>query len=935
MAISMNFSPNTLILEINNVEAQEWMEMLQFMQALGHKLQFDFLRTHARFELLDPAVVESIPFRYREMLAYYHHELDHLEKHLGTSYGLFRHSLNTGLLMGYYQAAEFAMDSGNFDPFPLLSRIDKVLAAGKSQGTFRAEEDEIFFEARKYPNLEEMPKETRLRLADRLSKNTYLGTLAAINSLEGNVASKDRPEFSRSQAVSGLIVFQTMLNGPREKAGSTPVACEFAPRPTRPELRHYYYEDFIFCPQAYGSPLGARQLLEASAIMRQGTIGSNLRLDHGRTEESQAYMKEYNRMGRSREYTVALDVWGSYFFKDLDTRNRETQYPFEFDLAIDLALWTPLTRNGWLAKGSEIAWEDIHPGWRFLKICQFLLDSKATFTFHQVSDYAQYRDEFFGRVCTGLNWHTPAQIAKEWLDYFDETLQVSYNDNFFPETSTLHPRFGMSAVYMDIHQPVPRTKVIPTLPFSAVIMGDQMGEMRLAEEDPWVGYEEKTGISRYQSWYVIDAVRAVVEEDFAENPSLKVIPESYWHKATHDHAMAALSLLSLGNREGEFSRIHGFLVQASEQSLFKSNLISSRNLASTLDERTSRRSAGRRLTGDVTPEKMHAGAKVNSALAKLEKGDDEGALAILLEVTQAHPDLAIAWSNLGAVYDQMGRVDDAYAAMIRAHHLEPNEPEFTYNIGFIFELKGERENAIEWYRRTLKIDPSNEAAILNMGIQLRILQRYDEAQNILSTGISLNPNAVDIWSEYGYVLHQMGRFVEAIDAYKSVLKLYPHHVRAAGNAGCCYVILKDYDSAEEYLSKAASLDPSIGLFHNQLGVVFESKGKLQEAYEAYSEAVELQPNSVAFNENLTLFLMKTGNFDIAETTGKRWLTIDPDKAYPAYLLAMVSVHLKKVDQAVEFAKLSMNLEDTFKPQFQSSPIFQSITHDPRLSRYWG
>ena len=66
-------------------------------------------------------------------------------------------------------------------------------------------------------------------------------------------------------------------------------------------------------------------------------------------------------------------------------------------------------------------------------------------------------------------------------------------------------------------------------------------------------------------------------------------------------------------------------------------------------------------------------ARVNRALCLYYKGDSDGALSGLQEVTTASPDYAPGWANLGMLYEILGQTDDARAAYEQAEQADPDD----------------------------------------------------------------------------------------------------------------------------------------------------------------------------------------------------------------------------------------------------------------------
>lgn len=88
----------------------------------------------------------------------------------------------------------------------------------------------------------------------------------------------------------------------------------------------------------------------------------------------------------------------------------------------------------------------------------------------------------------------------------------------------------------------------------------------------------------------------------------------------------------------------------------------------------------------------------------MSKHFDE-AIREYIESLRVNPSSPPAWTNLGYVYFDTGRLEEAKGCFIKALELEPDWPEAHYGLGLIYERMNERERAIAHFQRYLKINP--------------------------------------------------------------------------------------------------------------------------------------------------------------------------------------------------------------------------------------
>lgn len=84
----------------------------------------------------------------------------------------------------------------------------------------------------------------------------------------------------------------------------------------------------------------------------------------------------------------------------------------------------------------------------------------------------------------------------------------------------------------------------------------------------------------------------------------------------------------------------------------------------------------------------------------------------LRKSTVAAPDHKRAWVNLGLAVAQQGRLEEAYAAFVRAG----TPADAHTNVAFVLATQGKRDDARAAYRRALDLEPAHERATAGLAV---------------------------------------------------------------------------------------------------------------------------------------------------------------------------------------------------------------------------
>lgn len=94
----------------------------------------------------------------------------------------------------------------------------------------------------------------------------------------------------------------------------------------------------------------------------------------------------------------------------------------------------------------------------------------------------------------------------------------------------------------------------------------------------------------------------------------------------------------------------------------------------------------------------------------METGRVDDALECYEQSLRVHPDCVEAWSNLGALYRAKGRITDAVNAACRVITLDPRHVGARRLMGYAYARLGELDKAVQVYRDWLADEPDNPIA---------------------------------------------------------------------------------------------------------------------------------------------------------------------------------------------------------------------------------
>jgi tetratricopeptide (TPR) repeat protein len=134
------------------------------------------------------------------------------------------------------------------------------------------------------------------------------------------------------------------------------------------------------------------------------------------------------------------------------------------------------------------------------------------------------------------------------------------------------------------------------------------------------------------------------------------------------------------------------------------------NLAMLLNQHDEKREAERMLREviAIAPEMADAHYSLGLLLAEDEKRLSEAAQS-LASAARLAPNRARVLYNYGLAMQRLGRPEQAEAALVAAHNLEPSSPDYLYALAVLCTQQRRWPDARQWAETLLRINPDNPA----------------------------------------------------------------------------------------------------------------------------------------------------------------------------------------------------------------------------------
>ncbi|CAD8055916.1 unnamed protein product [Paramecium primaurelia] len=169
------------------------------------------------------------------------------------------------------------------------------------------------------------------------------------------------------------------------------------------------------------------------------------------------------------------------------------------------------------------------------------------------------------------------------------------------------------------------------------------------------------------------------------------------------------------------------------------------------------------------------------------------------------------------------------------------EAERLLNEGVALYNLNKYQDAIECYDKAISINPNDDITWTNKGFALNNLNKYKDAIESFDKAISINPKDDITWTNKGLALNNLNKYQDAIECYDEAISINPKYDKAWSNKGFALHKLQKYTDAISCYDQALS----ININHQRLKLKADSLfelGKKPEAKQFYEASLEQGSN---------------------------------------------------------------------------------------------
>lgn len=218
-----------------------------------------------------------------------------------------------------------------------------------------------------------------------------------------------------------------------------------------------------------------------------------------------------------------------------------------------------------------------------------------------------------------------------------------------------------------------------------------------------------------------------------------------------------------------------------------------------------------------------------------------------------NPDFAEAWVYLGEARQHLEPAegdplsDLGLTELQKGLALDPDSLVGNTLLVLYWQRNGQTEKALDVLKRIIQTYPDNPALLAELGNALAHTGDLGAAQEAFQAAVELEPRNADYWrllaffsARYEHLVEQVG-----LPGARQAVALEPNNPANLDMLGQVLLLLEDFASAERFFQRAVQADQTYAPAHVHLGLIYILGEERGQAYDIWTQVLELDPDSPA------------------------------------------------------------------------------------------
>ncbi|MDH5691576.1 MAG: tetratricopeptide repeat protein [Gammaproteobacteria bacterium] len=253
-------------------------------------------------------------------------------------------------------------------------------------------------------------------------------------------------------------------------------------------------------------------------------------------------------------------------------------------------------------------------------------------------------------------------------------------------------------------------------------------------------------------------------------------------------------------------------------------------------------------------------AQLNKLLVHIQQGQVEAACNIASDLSKKYPKIDNIWYFWGIALAMMGNAEESEKRFKQCLTLNSKHFQCYNNLGTLYEQQERYDQAQRQFEKAISLNPHYAIANYNLGNCHFRVKDWSGAISCYELALQGDPNYVKALNNLALVYINISIPEKAMEYLEIALKLAPNDVEVLLNLGQAnYLLGKDVE-AENYYTQLSHIAPVLPQLHNNLALLYQWRQEFDKAERSFRRAAEVDANFIEAESNLSNLFLLQGRF---------------------------------------------------------------------------
>ncbi len=300
------------------------------------------------------------------------------------------------------------------------------------------------------------------------------------------------------------------------------------------------------------------------------------------------------------------------------------------------------------------------------------------------------------------------------------------------------------------------------------------------------------------------------------------------------------------------------------------------------------------VTDSVTPEettdsRMRDNSLYQQAIELYQKGEMAAAIKVLNRLVNENPEYSRAYFLLGKIAFELREYENARSFLTEAIARDPSHIAAQRLFGETLISAGEAESGIATFRKILENHPEDIPTRLKLAEVLSLQNRFDDALQVVRTGIKQAPGDQQLWKIYVGLLKETGDASGFREALSHYLTLNPRDPDALNELGVIYWQDNRMDLAIQLFERAVVYNGNHPEHLKNLADAYLTVEKFEDGIRMLMLLMQQFPDDFEAYEKMANLYVENGDYQSAKDVIDNYLKRNPGDRYARSIFDLLSL----------------------------------------------